>query len=225
MLPDGSALDLRHILLNLGVSLVLGLCLSIAYAMTRKDCVERKTMIHTLVLLTMTIAVAMMIIGNNLARAFGLVGAVSIIRFRTAMKNPRDMAFVFIVIVVGMSSGLGAFLLASIAAASFIVVLFVMEFSDYGHQSIGKTWYRLKIEYQVGDDPRDVVVKSIEEQEIEWRLRSLKVNGRHARIAYSLLIDQKKDSVTIFDKIKKDVLDKFPTAVCTLRFVSEDEES
>jgi hypothetical protein len=48
-----------------------------------------------------------MLIGDNLARSFGLVGAVSIIRFRVAVKPPMDMAFIFLIIVLGMACGLG----------------------------------------------------------------------------------------------------------------------
>ena len=75
-------------------------------------------MMHTLIFLAVAITGAMMIIGNNLARAFGLVGAVSIIRFRSAVKSARDMAFVLFVIVVGMACGLGYIFLA------FLTVLF-----------------------------------------------------------------------------------------------------
>ena len=222
--PDGSSLDLWHILINLAVSLILGWILSLAYATTRKGCSERQAMIHTLVLLTMTIAVAMMIIGNNLARAFGLVGAVSIIRFRTAVKNSRDMAFVFIAIVVGMSSGLGFSFLAIIATVFFVVALLVLEKTRFGHQSISDQWYSLKMVWGNGDDPRAIVLKSITSMKIEWRLSTFKTGLKNFTVIYSLLISKKDDPVKILDTIQKELCATYPTVKCTLKYERHDEE-
>jgi len=222
--PDGSSLDLWHILINLAVSLILGWILSLAYAKTRKGCSERQAMIHTLVLLTMTIAVAMMIIGNNLARAFGLVGAVSIIRFRTAVKNSRDMAFVFITIVVGMSSGLGFSFLAIIATIFFVVALVVLEKTGFGQQSIGDQWYSLKVTWNNGDDPREAVLQSISSMKIEWRLSTFKTGIKNYKVVYSILVGRKEDPVRILSTIQKSLFEKHPDTKCILKYKRHDEE-
>jgi uncharacterized membrane protein YhiD involved in acid resistance len=100
---------------------------------------------HTLILLAVTIAAAMMVIGNNLARAFGLVGAVSIIRFRTAVKSAKDMAFVFISIVIGMASGLGFWLIALVFAVFTGIVLLCMEWLRFGKRLPGMRQFELQI--------------------------------------------------------------------------------
>ena len=119
----GEGLPLQVVIAGLLIALVLSWLIALVYKRVNRDREELYVMMHTLVLLAVTIAAAMMIIGNNLARAFGLVGAVSIIRFRTAVKNSKDMAFVFLAIVIGMACGLGFRLLALVFTGSPSTVL------------------------------------------------------------------------------------------------------
>ena len=65
------------------------------------------SLVSTLVLLSVLIAMVTQVIGNNLARAFGLVGALSIVRFRTVVEDTRDTAFVIFAVIVGMAVGAG----------------------------------------------------------------------------------------------------------------------
>lgn len=67
---------------------------------------------NTLILLAMITAVMISVIGNNLARAFGLVGALSVVRFRHAVKNTQDIAYVFFSLAVGMAAGVGFYSIA-----------------------------------------------------------------------------------------------------------------
>jgi uncharacterized membrane protein YhiD involved in acid resistance len=62
--------------------------------------------------MAVTVSIIMLVIGSNIARAFSLVGALSIIRFRTAIKDPRDVAFLFMTMAVGMACGTGFFMIA-----------------------------------------------------------------------------------------------------------------
>ena len=69
--------------------------------------IPQKSFTDTLIILCMLISVVMVIIGDSIARAFSLVGALSIIRFRTAIQDPRDIGFVFYALAVGMAVGAG----------------------------------------------------------------------------------------------------------------------
>jgi hypothetical protein len=69
--------------------------------------VPQKSFTDTLIILCMLISVVMVIIGDSIARAFSLVGALSIIRFRTVIQDPRDIGFVFYALAVGMAVGAG----------------------------------------------------------------------------------------------------------------------
>jgi Domain of unknown function (DUF4956) len=81
----------------------------------------------TLVLLCILTALVTMVIGDNTARAFGLVGALSIVRFRTVVEDTRDTAFVIFAVVVGMAAGAGYALMAAVGIVSVTVAAFLMR--------------------------------------------------------------------------------------------------
>ena len=83
------------VILNLIISLFLGLLISFVYRKTHKGLSYSQSFIITSLLVTVIVCMVIMIIGNNLARAFALVGALSIIRFRTVLKDTKDIAFIF----------------------------------------------------------------------------------------------------------------------------------
>ncbi|MDZ7346073.1 MAG: DUF4956 domain-containing protein, partial [candidate division KSB1 bacterium] len=79
------------VLINLVIAFVLGMLIATVYRLTFKGYAYSASLVNTLILITMVTTMVIMVIGNNLARAFGLVGAMSIIRFRTAVKDTRDI--------------------------------------------------------------------------------------------------------------------------------------
>ncbi len=100
-----SPATLGTIVLNLVLAFALGLVIATVYRWTA-DMVEN-AMTDALIILCMLIAVVMVVIGDSVARAFSLVGALSIIRFRTVVQDARDIAFVFFSLAVGMAIGAG----------------------------------------------------------------------------------------------------------------------
>jgi len=86
-----------------------------------------------------------MVIGNNLARAFGLVGALSIIRFRTAIKDTMDIVYVFLALAIGMASGVGYHKLAVTGTILIGIILFV--FSKEKFSSFITDQYMLQFAY------------------------------------------------------------------------------
>jgi uncharacterized membrane protein YhiD involved in acid resistance len=103
----GGGIDPWQILIALVTSFLLSLVLAYVYRQTHRGISYSTSFVHTMVLMTITITVIMEVIGSNIARAFSLVGALSIIRFRTAIKEPRDIAFLFATMAVGMACGTG----------------------------------------------------------------------------------------------------------------------
>ena len=84
------------------------------------------THLVTLVSLTVMTAMVMTVIGNNIAMSLGMVGALSIVRFRTAIKDSRDTAYIFWTIIVGICCGAGDYLVASVGSAVVFLVLLVL---------------------------------------------------------------------------------------------------
>lgn len=104
--------SLEEILQNLFVALVCGVIISLFYRASYQGPGYLNSFLSSLVILSMITSIVIMLIGNNLARAFGLVGAMSIIRFRTAVKETHDIIFIFFSLAIGMTAGVGLYKLA-----------------------------------------------------------------------------------------------------------------
>ena len=96
----------------MGLSFLLALVIAKTYKETHRGISYSQAYVQTVVLMTMVVSVIMLIIGSNLARAFSLVGALSIVRFRNAVKETRDVGFVFFAMAVGMACGTRFYIMA-----------------------------------------------------------------------------------------------------------------
>ena len=130
---------------NVVTSFILGALISYIYKVTHRGISYSQSFIHTLVLLCMIVSVVMMTIGNNLARAFGLVGALSIIRFRTAVKDTKDTAYVFWVLATGMTIGTGNYSIAFVSCAIISLGAFVLSKGNFA--SIKKHDFILRFQF------------------------------------------------------------------------------
>ena len=116
-----------------GLALMLCLAVGWVYRATHKGVSYSQSFVQTLVVLGVVVAFIMLIIGSNIARAFTLVGALSIIRFRNAIKETRDVGFVFMIMAVGMACGTRFYLLAifmTVFLSAAILVMFRMNFFE-----------------------------------------------------------------------------------------------
>ena len=87
------------------VSFFLSLIVGYTYRITHQGPSYSQTTVHTMIIMAVVVSLIMLIIGTNIARAFSLVGALSIIRFRNAVKESRDVAFYFLAMAIGMACG------------------------------------------------------------------------------------------------------------------------
>ncbi len=125
-LDTKQVIPLSVVLLRLLISFLCGYLISVTYRFTRPKEDVSPTFIPTLVLLTILIALVSQVIGESTARAFTLVGTLSIVRFRTVVRDTQDTAFVIFAVVVGMAVGTGHFSITIlgmvvVAAAAFLV--------------------------------------------------------------------------------------------------------
>lgn len=121
----GTNLTVEQICLNFLVALLLGLVIYVSYRFSHSGAVYSARFNASLLMLTLITTLIMNVIGNNIALSLGMVGALSIVRFRTAIKDPRDSTYIFWCIAVGISCGVSYYLLASIGTG---LIFFVMLF-------------------------------------------------------------------------------------------------
>ncbi len=129
-------LSLESLLLSLLVAFVLGQAVAWIYVWTHSGLSYSRTFTQSLVLLSVVVSMVMFVIGNNLITAFGLIGAMAIIRFRNVLKDTRDTLFVFFVLVLGMAAGTQRHLIALVGTAAFALLALYMHHSSFG--SLGR---------------------------------------------------------------------------------------
>jgi uncharacterized membrane protein YhiD involved in acid resistance len=123
------------VVLVMVLSFVLSAFIGWIYKITHRGTSYTQSFVFTLVLNGMIVAVVMMIVGSNIARAFSLVGALSIIRFRNAVKETRDVGFIFFTMAIGMAIGTRFYLLGVIAAIVIsLVILLMTRFNWYARE-------------------------------------------------------------------------------------------
>jgi len=112
---------------NMATALVCGLLIAFFYRLTYRRRGRSAVFVNSLVALSMITTIVITVIGNNLARAFGLVGALSIIRFRMAVKDVKDIVFIFFALAVGMATGVDLLLTALTGTVFIGIVVFVLS--------------------------------------------------------------------------------------------------
>ena len=133
LLDSGGELTVETIVIRLAVSAVIAACIFLSYRLSHAGSIYSRKFNVSLVALTMITTTVMIVIGNNIALSLGMVGALSIVRFRTAIKDSRDTIYIFWAIVVGICCGAGDYLTA--AAGSTVVFLVLLLFGRIRNDS------------------------------------------------------------------------------------------
>ncbi len=140
-----SAFGLADIALILALSFALSWIVGWIYGLTHRGTSYSQSFAQTLVIMCMVTALIMLIIGSNIARAFSLVGALSVIRFRNAVKETRDVGFMFLVMAIGMACGTRFYLLAVLATAALSAVLVFVYKADSFSKRVSERLLRVRM--------------------------------------------------------------------------------
>ncbi len=124
-----------EVIINSLVAFVLSIVIAYTYKKTHQGLSYSQSFVLTIIFITIIIGFVMMVIGNSLTRAFALVGALSIIRFRTVVKDTKDTAYIFWALAVGMGAGTGNYFIALYATLFMSLVAWIMFKFNFGLQS------------------------------------------------------------------------------------------
>ncbi|MEV0326870.1 DUF4956 domain-containing protein [Micromonospora echinospora] len=160
--------SMADVAIALSLAFVLSTLIGWVYRFTHRNISYSQSYVQTLVILGMLISLIMLVVGSNIARAFALVGALSVVRFRNAIKETRDVGFIFLVMGVGMACGTRFYTLAVVAAAAISLIIVVMYRFN---------WFALNVQRQVvkvqvppdgnyTDGIQDVLVRTTTEFEL-----------------------------------------------------------
>lgn len=123
IISSSGSLSTEDILIRMGVSVLFGIMIFLSYRVTHTGSVYSQKFNITLLTLTILTTMVMTVIGNNVALSLGMVGALSIIRFRTSIKDSRDTVYIFWTIIIGICCGVGDFAVAAVGSSAVFLVL------------------------------------------------------------------------------------------------------
>lgn len=122
------ALTIEDIILNFIVAAVIGCVIFLSYRLSHSGASYSARFNVSLVMLVLVTTLVMNVIGNNVALSLGMVGALSIVRFRTAIKDPRDTTYIFWCIAVGVCCGVSEYIIATIGTSIIFMLMLIFGF-------------------------------------------------------------------------------------------------
>jgi len=138
-----TTLDALSVTIVVCTALILGLIISLVYLLTHRKEGYSQAFCVSLILLAPIVGMVILVIGNNVATAFSLAGAFALVRFRSAPGDPKDIAFVFMSVTMGLACGLGYWQYAALATAIILAVILILHVTNYAGKN--KNGYELKI--------------------------------------------------------------------------------
>jgi uncharacterized membrane protein YhiD involved in acid resistance len=186
-------LSVTAIVYSLLFSLALGLFIFFIYRISYKGVMYSKTFNVTLIAISMITSSIILAITSNIILSLGMVGALSIIRFRAAIKDPIDVAYLYWAVGVGITSGAGLWMLALMSSVVIGIILFV-----FSNISDLKTPCLCVVSYQT-EETDDLVFRLIEREAKRYRLKSKVFNGE----SYELTVEirKRKRAANLVNKI------------------------
>ncbi len=126
LIKDQSALTWEQITGNIVFAAIIGMVIFTSYAISHKGTIYSKKFNVSLIVLTVLTSMVMTVIGNNIALSLGMVGALSIVRFRTAIKDSRDTVYIFWTIIVGICCGAGDYIVATVGSSVVFIIFLIL---------------------------------------------------------------------------------------------------
>lgn len=185
------------------LSFILTAIIAYVYKTTHRGASYTQSYVHTLILMGMITALIMMIVGSNIARAFSLVGALSIIRFRNAVKETRDVGFLFLAMAIGMATGTKFYLLALIGTIVICLVILIMNRFNWFAQTNISQILKIQIPHGMKFEKLfdNILVKYTKESEL------IGIDSVHSdkftELIYSVILKKKIDAGEFISEIKK----------------------
>jgi len=172
------------------LSFILSVMIAFTYEKTFRGLSYSRNYVQALILSPIVASTVMQAIGDSLATGLGMMGALAIIRFRTSLKDPRDIIFMFAALAVGISCGVNGYSIALVGTIGFCFVSFILYYSPFGHISSFDGMLRFNLSNdQASIFELEVILKSYCKI---FALISLREMNQGKRIDYAYQIKLKK---------------------------------
>jgi hypothetical protein len=198
----GEVLTLPTFVAAIATAMLLGLAASLTYLKTYNSRVSPQKFSFTLVLLPVVIAVIIMLVGNNVARAFSLAGAFSIIRFRSAPGDPQEITYVLMTMAIGLATGLGYIAYAVIAAVILLGAMFLMAKINFGGHDTQDQLVKLSVPEDLYD--KDDIERVLRANTDSFQLKRIKTTelGSLFELQYLVRLKKTVDDKSFIDELR-----------------------
>lgn len=203
--PEPAPHPFWQLLARLILSLILGLIIASLYWMVPRKNGDQEAMLTTLVLLTMLIAMVTQVIGESVARAFSLVGALSIVRFRTVVEDTRDTAFVIFAVAIGMAVGVGKPLLPVVGIPTVALAMLIMRLTVRSTAPGPREEVLLQVRLGLGREPEELLGEVFAAHTESWKLLSTATarQGAALDLTYSLRLRPSVSLLALVNALNK----------------------
>lgn len=184
----------------IGASLILGLAVSLLYKFIQDKNGYNTALTVTLLMVPVTVTFIIVMLGNNLLVAFTLAGVLSLVRYRSMLLHPKDIAFILLSIAVGVACGIGYVAYAVLFTVIFTIVMVVITLTGFG--AWGRSVYQLRILIPESLSFDGVFDDVLNEYSASWRLRKIRTTDFGTVFEMNYIVKLKKDTD------KKEFLDK-----------------
>lgn len=197
----GTVVDLPSAALALLLAYLLSQVFAWVYMFTHRGVSYSQSFVQSLVMLALVVCLVMLTVGTNIVIAFGLFGALAIIRFRNILKDTRDTAFLFMMIAVGMTTGTGNYLLAVLGTGVFIAVVVLFHAGNFGARHRFDGLLSFQISGAVGlPDWLDLLLRR---HALQRRLVSERTDAQRTAYTWRLLMRDPERAAELVDELKQ----------------------
>ena len=174
----------------LGLGFLVGAVIALVYKRTYRGVLYSPSFAITLIMLTLITTPVVMCIKSDIALSMGMVGALSIVRFRTAVKDPMDTAYMFWALTMGILLGAGLHLVALIVVLCIAVLMFVLTFVSFANPNS----YLLVVHY---DEYSEQAINAELRRSVKsYKLRSKSLTRAGAEMTYEVRLNERHEIVT-----------------------------
>lgn len=184
------------------LSLIFGLIISLCYLKTNRSMSSLHEFAVTLIMLPVILAIIILFVGSDVARAFSLAGTASIIRFRSAPGEPRDIGFIFFALAAGLSCGVGMYLAGFVFTLFLSAAVLVLHKTRFGQKK--NPPQTLKITVPEDLNYKDAFTDVLEINTEQYALKRVKTTdlGSLFEVNYQVVLNKDTDEKSFLDELR-----------------------
>ncbi|WP_169081318.1 DUF4956 domain-containing protein [Paenibacillus sp. PL91] len=183
------------------IAIALGVIISFTYMKTSPTSYSQNFTL-TMIILPTIVAIIILLIGSNIARAFSLAGAFSIIRFRSAPGDPKDIAYVLFTMAAGLACGVGAFGYAVLFTLILCALMFILSKTNFGARKSAQKLLKVTIPESLGYE--EAFYEVFATFGVAYELKKIRTTelGSLYELVYTVTLDQNTNQKEFLDAIR-----------------------